>query len=359
MYRSGLRDLEIHYVSNPRWYFSRAEKILIPIVESYIELYGIKKFLRGLASPIFFDALTVASHLDEIEGASTTLVTIVLKQVLIPDTGLAEVRDKRTEGYRVPVELEKVGKIFGFSEKKMEYLKYVSRIVAKVDNVAIQDGFELYFHLMVLSSDGEWTIIQQGIKSLENLVRRYHWTSINIKNFIEEPHTGIVAMRKEEHVIDMTSRRSRESRESIVQLVTKDTSKLKGFYRYSQSKGQLTLLDQEFGDNVRFEIPKINWSNIESLIKQQPKDFEELLLHRGVGIKTMRFLVFASIEVYHVKPSFEDPAIILKELYKPQNMHEDRWIYEMMDAVRESSLEMFMKKTCLNRLYNFFFTQES
>lgn len=353
MYRSGLRDLEIHYTYRSRWYYERAEKILTALIDSYLSLHGSKKFLRGLSSPVFFDALSTASFLDELEGGATTIMATVFKNIIRPENGLAVIGGKRLEGYRVPAELDIVGREFGFSSEKLEELKYASKMVAKVDNVAIQDGFPLYFHMMIVSKDGEWTVIQQGIKTLEGLVRRYHWTSIKIKSFVEEPHTGIISAHKEKIVIDMTSMKSEEARKACVELVTQDFRKLKKIHEAFSKGVQMKLTDlEEHAGEMKLEIPSIKWVYLQSLYNKQPRNFEELLSHRGIGIQTLRFLVFACIQLYQIYPSFDDPAISFEEAYKLAENLDDKYIYEVIDALKESSLEIFLKKVSYNRLYH-------
>lgn len=360
MYRSGLRDLEIHYTYKSKWYFERAEKILTALVESYLSLHGAKRFLKGLSSPVFFDALSVASFLDELEGGATTIMAAIFKNIIKPEIGLAVVGGKRVEGYKVPAELDIIGRYFGFSSERLDELKYASKMVAKVDNVAIQDGFPLYFHLMVVSKDGEWTIIQQGIKVLEGLVRRYHWASIKLKSFVEEPHTGIISAHREKIVIDMTSMKSEEARKACVELVTHDFKKLRRLHEASSKSIQLRLTDlEEPNKNIELDMPSIKWVYLQSLYQKQPRNFEELLSHRGVGIQTLRFLVFACIQLYQVYPSFEDPAISFEEAYKLAQTLDDKWIYEVMDALKESSLEMFLKKVSYNRLSSLLYTVDS
>ncbi len=242
----------------------------------------------------------------------------------------------------------------------MEKLKYASRMVAKVDNVAIQDGFPLYFHLMIVSKDGEWTVIQQGIKTLEGLVRRYHWTSVKVRSFVEEPHTGIISAHKEKIVIDMTSMKSDDCRKACVEIVTHDLKKLKRLHESFLKGAQMKLTELEDPiENIKLEAPNIKWVNLQSLSKMNPKNFEELLSYKGVGIQTMRFLVFACIQLYGVYPSLEDPAISIDEAYKLDENQNDKWIYEVMDALKESSLEIFLKKVSYNRLSNLLYTIES
>ena len=353
MYRAGLRELKLLYASKPKWYFKAVERALTRIVESYIELFGAKRFMTGLASPIFFDGLAASSYLDELKGGATTIIATILKDFVRPEMGIAVAGGKRPRGYKVPGELDKIAEAFGFSEATLKNLKYASRMVAKVDSAAIQDGFELYLHLMVVSEDGDWVIIQQGIKPVMNLVRRYHWISLNLRSFVEEPHAGIVSAEREALVLDMTNRESGEARKTCVEAVNGDLSSLRRLYE-NLPPGQLTLTEFDAYEERKcpFEIPRIKWSTILKINKHSPRNFEELLSLQGVGPATIRFLAAASIELYGVYPSLIDPAMLFREV--PVRLSEDKWLYELIEAIKASSLEFVEKRKAFNRLSNVF-----
>ncbi len=352
MYRAGLRELRLVYPSKPKWYFNAVQNILTRIISSYITLFGAKRFIAGLASPVFFDGLAAAAHLDELEGGATTIIATILKNYIRPEMGLAVVGGKRPKGYKVPEELDKVAEVFGFSESTLTSLKYASRMVAKVDSAAIQDGFELYLHLMIVSDDGEWTIIQQGVKPV-NLVRRYHWISRGLKSFVEEPHSGIVSAERENIVLDMTNKQSAEARKTCVEAVNTDLRSLrKLLQRIPPGQVTLTEFDAHEEKKCPFEIPRIKWATLLEVNRHAPKDFEELLSLRGVGPAMVRFLAAASIELYDVYPSLSDPAILFREM--PLKVGEDRWLYELVDAIKSSDLNFVEKKKALNRLSNVF-----
>jgi hypothetical protein len=154
--------------------------------------------------------------------------------------------------------------------------------------------------------------------------------------------------------------KSEEARKACVELVTHDFKKLRRLHEASSKSIQLRLTDlEEPNRNIELDMPSIKWVYLQSLYQKQPRNFEELLSHRGVGIQTLRFLVFACIQLYQVYPSFEDPAISFEEAYKLAQTLDDKWIYEVMDALKESSLEMFLKKVSYNRLSSLLYTVDS
>jgi len=353
MYRAGLRELRLICSRKPRWYLNAAERMLTRIVSSYLSLFGARKLLVGLASPAFFDGLAASAWLDELGGGATTIIATALKNFIRPEMGLAVLGGKRPKGYAVPRELEKIAEIFGFDEATVERLKYASKMVAKVDNAAIQDGFQLYLHLMVVSHEGEWTVIQQGLKPMANKVRRYHWTSMNLRDFVDEPHSGIISAERESLVLDMTSRRSGESRKVCVELVNGDLTRLKRLQQAAPPT-QLTLTEFDAREQGRcpFKVPRVSWASLLKVQEASPRDYEELLSIRGVGPSMVRFLAGAGIELCDVYPSLEDPATLFNEVV--EKSVEDRWIYELVEAIKEADLSLTDKRKALNRLSSIF-----
>lgn len=353
MYRAGLRELKLIHFSKPRWYLEKSERVLTAILRSYLTIFEPKRLMRALASPLFFDGLVASASLDELGGGATTLVAITLKNFIRPDSGLAVVGGKRPDSYRVPEELEELTSIFGFDEETVERLKYASRMVAKVDNAAIQDGFHLYLHLMIVSWDAEWVIIQQGLKPMTNLARRYHWISTGLRSFVEEPHSGIVSAAREEVVLDMTSRDSSDARRACVEAINHDLEALKRFSR-GIAGGQLTLTDFDAQEPRKFplSIPRVSWSTILAVHERSPRDYESLLSTRGVGPNMVRFLAAAAAALYDAQPSFRDPAILFSEL--DEKMDEDRLLCELVEAIKASELSLSEKRGALGRLASAF-----
>ncbi len=355
MYRAGLRELKLLYASKPRWYFKIVEKTLTEIIASYIALFDAKRFMAGLASPAFFDGLAASAWLDELGGGATTIIATTLKNFIRDEMGLAVVGGKRPRGYKVPEELERLVQVFGFDEDLIARLKYASRMVAKVDNAAIQDGFQLYLHLMLVSYDGEWVIIQQGIKPMTNIVRRYHWISTGLRSFVEEPHSGIVSASREGLVLDMTSRESADARRTCVEAVNGDLKSLKKLNQFPS--GQLTLMNLDAHESRKcpFTIPRISWSTLQKIHDQSPCSYEDLLAFRGVGPSMVRFLAAASIELYDVYPSLKDPAILFSEVPEKSRLRAgEKWLYELVEAIKASRLTLTEKRKAFSRLSSVF-----
>ena len=321
MYRAGLRELRLIYSSKPRWYFRQAERVLTAILESYLSIFEPRRFLRALASPTFFDGLVASASLDELGGGATTIVAATLKNFVRPDSGLAVVGGKRPHGYRVPEELDELASIFGFDERMLEKLKYASRMVAKVDNAAIQDGFQLYLHIMIVSWDGEWVIIQQGLKPMTNLVRRYHWISMGLRSFVEEPHSGIAGIPGQ--AINATASESRGARRAYLDILAEGPSRavrlLGEANRMLEAKPSLE--DYTRGGGLKrgnliglkpYYYPvkpsKQILKAIEDLAKFNPTNELELALAPSLGPKTLRALALIADLIYRVETSTKDPV---------------------------------------------------
>jgi hypothetical protein len=175
-----------------------------------------------------------------------------------------------------------------------------SKLSAKVDNTAMQDGFQLYMHNFIVSDTGEWTVVQQGMKTDDKLARRYHWHSAGLKSFVEEPHTGISGLNQG-MILNMTAAAANPARNAIIN-ITQEKPEL-----MMQEIQQLVMPNHH---EVRSE--DVDLKRLGSILwlahETQPKDFEELLLLEGLGPRTMQSLALVS-EVIHGTPSrFKDPA---------------------------------------------------
>ncbi len=300
--RRGIANLPLHYGKAPPWLFRRMVELSKSIVELIVMEHGRRTLLERLSDPYWFQSLGCVLGFDWHSSGLTTTVCGAIKEALKDvggDLGLYMAGGKGKAALNTPTELEIIGDRFGV---EVQDLKEISRLTAKVDNALLQDGYQLYHHTIIFTSEGDWAVVQQGMNTEERLARRYHWLGEDLKSFVEEPHSGISAQKVHEKILlDLTSKGSKGTRRAIAELL-KDKSKLL----------------KELDTIRRLDLPRRHYItpadfNVEGLKKTVSKlegieDFEDVLRVRGVGPKMLRALALVSELLYGAKPSFEDPA---------------------------------------------------
>lgn len=293
--KTGTATFGLDYGRCPPWLFAKMKRLARLITEAIVYEFGPDEFLRRLSDPFFFQSFGTVLAFDWDASGLTTTTTGALKEALKgteKSLGLFIAGGKGKTSLKTPHELENFGQQHSFNSKP---LIYASKIAAKVDNSAVQDGFSLYHHSFIFTKDGEWTIVQQGMNTDLRRARRYHWHSGKVKNFVEEPHTGISDFRISDKVLNLVSKKSRKTRNISAKLVSEEFSTL---------KKDLKVLDYV---DIPFDRRRLAKSlNLAS--EQSPQNFENLLAIRGVGPKTVRALSLVSEIVYGAKPSYKDPA---------------------------------------------------
>ncbi len=300
MKRSGSADLPLHYGYVPKWLAERMAKLGLAITESIITEYGKHEMLSRLSDPFWFQSLGAVMGMDWHSSGITTSVLGALKRAVNPHSkqlGIFICGGKGRFSKEAPKELLFVAEQTGLDGND---LVRSSKLSAKVDNTAVQDGFQLYTHNFIVSDSGEWTVIQQGMQTGSKTARRYHWHSENIKSFVEEPHTAICGINQGE-ILNLTAKEASPTRDGMI-IITREKPEL-----MLQEIQQLVL---PMHHDVRSEdvdlkrLGTILWLAHDS----HPENFEELLLLRGVGPRTLQSLTLVS-EVIHGTPSrFKDPA---------------------------------------------------
>jgi uncharacterized protein len=300
MKRSGSADLPLHYGYVPKWLADRMAKLGLAITEAVVADYGTKEVLRRLSDPFWFQSLGAVMGMDWHSSGITTSVMGALKRAINPhakELGIYVCGGKGRFSKETPAELLKIANNTGMNGDE---LVRCSKLSAKVDNTAIQDGFQLYTHNFIVNESGDWTVVQQGMQTAEKTARRYHWHSDNLQSFVEEPHTGICGINQGE-ILNLTAADANDTRSGIVNITQIDPSHL---------TKQLQELVMPGRHDVRAE--DVNLKKLGSILwmahEQQPENFEELLLLKGVGPRTVQSLALVS-EVIHGTPSrFKDPA---------------------------------------------------
>ncbi|MDH5595450.1 MAG: DUF763 domain-containing protein [Candidatus Bathyarchaeota archaeon] len=316
MKRTGVARLPLHYGRAPRWLVIRMIKLAREVVTVIVDEHGQDEFLRRISDPFWFQALGCVLGYDWHSSGVTTVLTRVLKSAIsVIEHGLAVCGGKGKASLQAPIEIGDVGEEFGFSTSRIDDLRYVSRIIAKVDNTAIQAGYPLYHHSFFVTERGEWAVVQQGMSVKDRTARRYHWLSGSAENFMVEPHDAIVGDVKREVVLDMTSMESEGCRKTSVDIIKEEPRKVMRMLKSIRPACQSSL--QEWMPKIRWKeyaidvlsLPRnLNWKSVKKAYEFRPKNYEELLGIRGIGPATVRGLALISELIYGEPPSWKDPV---------------------------------------------------
>ena len=319
MHRTGVASLPLHGGRAPGWLTGRMRRLAKEISKIVIEEYGTATFLQRLSDPYWFQAFGCVLAYDWHSSGVTTVVTGILKNALSPEEhGVAVCGGKGKTSRKTPNDIAFAGEKFGFSEQTIKNLTYTSRMTAKVDNSAIQAGYQLYHHAFLLAKDGRWAVIQQGMSEQDRTARRFHWLSDNTTSLVVEPHNAVVGDVKREKALNMVAKESEGARKASVDLAKEPTRKIMRLIESSMKPlNQKSLQDwlpkscddpwqQSFGT---LSMPRnFSWETMSRVYDFQPKNYEELLSLRGVGPATVRGLALVAELVYGEKPSWQDPV---------------------------------------------------
>lgn len=368
MQRTGLAELPLHGGHAPRWLVVRMVKLAHEMATVIIDEYGRDEFLRRVSDTYWFQALGCVLGYDWHSSGVTTVLTGVLKNAVKPDEhGIAVCGGKGKTSRKTPEEIGIAGEKFGFSTDRIEKLQYASRMSAKVDNTAIQAGYQLYHHAFFLSENGIWAVVQQGMSDQDRTARRYHWLSDHVQDFVVEPHDAIVGDVKRNAALDMTAKESEDCRKVSTDLVKDDPKKLMRLLE-SVRPAQQTSLQKWVPEDKSKEYPidvlsmpiTLNWKLVRRLYDFQPENYEHLLGTRGVGPATIRGLALVAELVYGAAPSWKDPVKysfcvggkdgIPYPVDKPSY---DEIIEILGDAVKESKVGEKDKLNAIRRLQRF------
>jgi hypothetical protein len=315
MRRAGIAELPLHPGRCPPWLFAEMKRLGGAIVRLIVQEHGRQEFLRRISDPFFFQAFGCTLGFDWHSSGLTTTVCGALKEAIAPhEFGIAVCGGKGRASRRAQDEIQEVSDLFSLSSHRVESLKYASKMAVKVDNSCVQDGYQLYHHTFILSEDGDWTVVQQGMQG--RLARRYHWLSDTVRSFVEEPHSGIASDSQGQPVLDLTAQESEESRKVSLDLVRDNPDHLKNL----TLRGGQSSIDQYLPDHEQMltlimpthhSIVRLSERTMETLRRAyelQPGSYEELVAIRGIGPKAIRALALVSELIYGTAPSWKDPA---------------------------------------------------
>lgn len=299
MGRSGHADLPLHYGSVPQWLARRMSLLGGAIVEAVVMEYGRGELLRRLSDPFWFQSLGCVLGMDwHSSGITTSVMNALKKSVNLrsAELGVYICGGRGRSSRQTPAELLDVAERTGLDG---EALVRSSRLSAKVDNTAVQDGFQLYLHSFVVTAEGDWAVIQQGMNPAGRMARRYHWLSSSLESFTQEPHASVCG-RNQGLILNLTHREAAVTKEGILELTRERPDRL-------LHEAALVMPRRHEVTAGDVDLKRLG-AALMLAHESEVADFESLLLLPGVGPRTLQSLTLVS-EVIHGTPSrFTDPA---------------------------------------------------
>jgi len=298
--RSGIADLPLHGGRVPAWLAGRMERLGTGIVEAVAHHYGRGALLTRLSDPFWFQALGSVMGMDWHSSGITTSVMSALKRGLNPrahELGLFVCGGRGRQSRRTPDELRALGDRLGLDA---EALVRTSRLTARVDNNAVDDGFQIYLHSFVLTADGEWAVVQQGMNEASGLARRYHWHSPTVRDFVSDPHAAIVG-ESAGTIRNLVDGRARPAQEALLTIARDDPAR---------TLAEVRRLEMPAHHDVRArDVHERRLGAVLALAHERElRDFASFLLLEQLGPRTLQSLALVA-EVVHGAPArFDDPA---------------------------------------------------
>ena len=257
--RSGYADLPLHTGTVPKWLADRMMRLGTLIIEALVLKYGKKEVLIRLSDPLWFQSLGAVLGMDWHSSGITTSVMYALKRGLnrrAKELGIVVCGGRGKYSRRTPEELQILADMTGMDGNK---LINCSKLAAKVDGTALQDGFQLYQHNFILSDQGDWTVVQQGMNVSEKKARRYHWSSEKLRSFVENPHTGVTG-ENQGLILNLTDINASSTRSKILSLTQENPDRI--IREVKKMGGSESLQLELFDDAEKNKNPPSNQNNI-------------------------------------------------------------------------------------------------
>jgi hypothetical protein len=322
--RTGIATIPLDYGKCPRWLFERMKRLSRAIILAIFEEFGREEILKRLADPVWFQSLGSAIAFDWNSSGLTTTLMGALKEGLRgleDELGIYICGGKGKASRKTPEEIKMYGitRDFDFYQK----LIYSSKLIAKVDSCLIQAGFQIYHHNFIFTKDGKFAVVQQGMNTNLQKARRYHWLSLKIEDFTEEPHTGIVSDVKLQP-LNLVAKESKKNKQICLEMVREEPKTFLKDIKFISEKEDLLIKQKRLPGFCEMELKEVEFyhhpvekekfdlkrlkKTIEKAHFLKPQNFEDLLMIEGVGPKTIRALSLVAEIIYGAKPSYEDPA---------------------------------------------------
>ena len=297
--KRGTADLPLHYGTVPPWLAERMSLLGGAIAEAIIIEYGRPALLQRLSDPFWFQSLGCVLGMDWHSSGITTSVMNALRKAIncrSEELGVYICGGRGKFSRETPNQLLEVANKTGLNGNELVRHR---KLAAKVDNTAVQDGFQLYLHTFIVTKEGDWSVIQQGMNPNERMARRYHWLSSSLRSFMEEPHTSVCG-RNQGLILNLTDKLAAPTKEGIMELTKESPDKL---------MREVSII---LPNHHEVKAEDVNLKRLGAALilahETNVSDMESLLLLEGVGPRTLQSLTLVS-EVIHGTPSrFSDPA---------------------------------------------------
>ena len=300
MINAGTMGLPLHFGKMPAWFTERMGLMGGAIVESVVDNYGKSEVLTRMSDPNWFQALGAVMGMQWNSSGVTAAVLGSLKRKVNPkasDLGLYILGGKGKNGWSVPNQLKRLSDKHSLDG---DSLMKSSRLTSRVDNNAVQDGYNLYQQYFILSDEGEWTSITQGMNGNTRRARRYHWHSPTVRSFVDAPHTGIVG-EKGKPVLNLTDSKADMLRTNMVELTKEKPADILDTYRGMVMPNRHDVREED--------VNMVRLGSVLNMAYNRDIDnFEDLVMMQGVGAKTLKSLAMVSEVVHGDASRFEDPA---------------------------------------------------
>ena len=323
--RTGSADLPLHGGHVPPWLSARMAKLGRVIVEALVHHYGRDELLRRLAHPFWFQSFGAVMGMDWHSSGITTSVVGALKRGLAPieqELGIYVCGGKGQHSRKTPLELTAIGERTGLNAAE---LTHASRLVAKVDSAAVQDGFDLYLHAFIVTREGKWCVVQQGMSAERREARRYHWLSEQLQSFLDSPHAAIEGKNRGA-IVNLADVRAERNRRAELELVHSGPDRSIAVLKRLRDPGNAALdLFAAAEPALEPSLPHLRMPHhhdvrasdvtlrrlhgvLAAAADRGPQDFAQLLLTPGVGARTVAALALVAEVIYGAPSRFSDPA---------------------------------------------------
>ncbi len=350
MQRSGTADLPLHHGRVPPWLANRMARLGRAISEAIVLEFGKNEFLLRLSDPLWFQSFGAVLGMDWHSSGITTSVVGALKRAINPiskDLGIYVCGGRGRHSRQTPNELLHIADQTGLNGR---HLVRCSRLSAKVDNTAIQDGFQIYLHSFILTDEGKWAVIQQGLNNRNGYARRYHWHSEQFESFVNEPHTSIVGSNQG-LIFNLTDHQADPARNAMVD-----------FSGQHPDRAAAEIRKIHMPSHHDVKVKDVDMKRLGSVLAlaydTEVDNFENLLLIKGLGPRTLQSLALVSEIIYGTPSRFEDPARF-SFAHGGKDGHPfpvptkvfDKTIHTLRTAVEKAKIGMTDKKDAIKSLH--------